>query len=109
MRIAFALAAVLLLSRCGGPSQPAPPTQHDHQTIPLGSTAETHIRLNMSGGEMNVRGGGTALLDADFTYNVPGWKPTVSHQPTAQPPSLEISQGSASTSFSRTTNRWDLA
>jgi hypothetical protein len=63
----------------------------------------------MSAGELEVRGGAATLLDADFAYNVPAWKPSVTHTTTGAVSDLEVSQGEGPSAFGDTENRWRLA
>jgi hypothetical protein len=67
------------------------------------------VHLMMGAGELAVKGGATGLLEADFNYNVPAWKPSVVHHSTGTQSALEISQGSEATVFGKTENRWQLA
>jgi hypothetical protein len=63
----------------------------------------------MGAGELEVKGGATQLLVADFDYNVPAWKPSVAYHSTGTQSDLEISQGSETTALGKTDNRWRLA
>jgi hypothetical protein len=105
------IAAAVLLAGCLSGCEPAGPTEHEHQAVELDTSELTHVHLTMGGGELEVKGGSARLLDADFSYNVPEWKPTVSHHATGstgKESDLEITQSSSSSRFSNTVNRWEL-
>lgn len=69
--IAFAITGCVVETSDTGP------TEHEKKTIPLDKSEALRADLKMGAGELNVRGGSTQLVDADFTYNVHGWKPEV--------------------------------
>ena len=65
----------------------------------LGAAHSVQVNLNMKAGELKVGGGATKLMDADFTYNVPEWKPEVHYEVSAGVGNLEVEQpGSGSSS-----------
>jgi predicted membrane protein len=55
-----------------------------------------------------VRGGARKLLDADFTYNRPEWKPELRYTSTAASADLVVEQRGPSSSSGNAKNRWDL-
>ena len=102
------VAATVLLSGCIGHVN-AGPTVREQKTIQLDSAETTRVRLRMSAGELEVRGGATTLLDADFAYNVPEWKPSVTLTTKGSTSDLDVSQGDGPTAFGDTENRWQIA
>jgi hypothetical protein len=112
MSIKFlSIAAMVFLAGCVSGCEPPGPTTHDHQVVELDASEQTHVHLTMGGGELEVKGGAAKLLDADFSYNVPEWKPTVSHHSigsAGKESDLEIEQASGNSHFSNTVNRWEL-
>jgi hypothetical protein len=85
------------------------PTAHERRLIELDKADTTRVRLKMSAGELEVRGGAAALVEADFAYNVPEWKPVLTHAVNGAESHLEIAQGDGPTVFGDTENRWRLA
>ena len=63
----------------------------------------------MEAGELHVKGGASKLAEADFTYNVVAWKPSVVQNLNRTPPELSITQATGGSTSGDTTNRWDLA
>jgi hypothetical protein len=64
--------------------------------------------MSMKAGELKVEGGGTDLLDADFTYNVPEWKPEVRYDVSGGVGNLEVEQQGSGASGNNTRNDWDI-
>lgn len=100
--------AALALSACTGvgPSTPAGPDQHESRSVELDKSERVRVELNMGAGTLDVQGGATNLLDADFTYNVPAFKPTLRY--TAGSPSDLVLEQPSSTATGNTKNQWNL-
>jgi len=65
--------------------------------------------LSLGVGELRLSGGAKELLEAEFAYNVPGWKPEVRYDGTGFRGRLEINQGKADANLiGDTKNTWDL-
>ena len=102
------VAATVLLSGCIGYGRPGPTTTERRQ-VQLDAAELTRIQLRMGAGELDVQGGAATLLDGDFAYNVPEWKPSINHSVSGSISDLEVSQGDGPTMFGDTENRWRLA
>ena len=76
--LAIGLAA-LGLTACNETSRRAVtgPPQHDTQTVELDKAEMVRVEMRMGAGELNVAGGSSRLLDADFEYVLPESKPVV--------------------------------
>ena len=85
------------------------PTAHEHFSAPLGTAASARVNLSMGAGELHVKGAAGALVDADFTYNVPTWKPVTNVGTNGDATEVDISQQAAHSSGDHTENRWDVA
>jgi hypothetical protein len=105
---AAVIAAAMLATGCTFHGS-AGPTVTEHRVVELGKAELTRVRLEMGAGELEVKGGASNLLDADFSYNVPSWKPLVEHTPSGVRADLRIKQGGSSISAGSTENRWQLA
>jgi hypothetical protein len=103
------VAVAVLFAGCVSGCEPTRPIQHEHKVVELDTSELTRVHLTMGAGELAVKGGATSLLEADFNYNVPAWKPSVAHHSTGTQSDLEISQGSEATVLGKTVNRWQLA
>ena len=51
----------------------------EEQTIDLGGAERVVIEVDIGIGELRVKSGSSALLDAEFTYNVAEWTPTIDY------------------------------
>jgi hypothetical protein len=94
LRIAGLLAAVLLVivaSGCAWTTQ-AGPLQTESRTIELGGAEAVAVDLKMGAGELTLSGGAAALAEADFTYNVADWRPTIDYVVAGDEGELHIEQ-----------------
>jgi hypothetical protein len=65
--------------------------------------------IHMGAGELTIGGGAKELLDAEFEYNVPEWKPEVRYEGEGGfRGKLVVRQGSATVTLGDITNRWRL-
>ena len=83
-------------------------TRHESKSVGLGAARSVRVTLEMKAGELKVAGGATELLDADFTYNVPEWKPEVRYDVSGGVGNLEVEQPGSGSSTGNTRNEWDL-
>ncbi len=81
---------MLLLTGCE--TAQTGPTQHESSHIELDRSELTRVELKMGAGELNVAGGSAKLADAEFTFNVPAWKPHVEYHSTCVRGDLLIEQ-----------------
>lgn len=65
--------------------------EHEKKVLELDKAEMTRVELKMDAGEMRVSGGSSKLMEADFDYNVPGWKPRVEYHSTGVRSDIEIS------------------
>jgi hypothetical protein len=103
-----AISTALMLSACGGKNTPTGPEQHESRSVDLDKSERVRVELRMPFGELNVRGDNEKLLDADFTYNMPAWKPDLRYRSSGSAGDLIIEQHGPSSSGGNSKNRWDL-
>ena len=102
-------AAALLLSGCHLGSVATGDTRHETQSIERDTVEDARVELRMSAGELHVKSGTPKLLEAEFAYNVPDWKPDVDYRVSSSHGDLTISQPKNSGSFfGNTEYTWDL-
>jgi hypothetical protein len=53
------------------------PLQTESESVELGDAESVRVEIDMGAGELDVSGGASKLLEADFTYNVEELKPEV--------------------------------
>ena len=108
-RIVCTICAAMALGACGSmETSPAGPEQHESRSVDLDKSERVRAELKMGSGELDVRGGAQKLLDADFTYNVAGWKPDVRYSSTGDSGDLVVEQPKSSSSTGHAKNHWDL-
>ncbi len=84
------------------------PTEHETKTIEMDKSELARVHVKMGAGELKVRGGSPNLLDADFTYNVPSWKPEVKYEFASFRSRLDIEQPSGKSISGDHRYEWDL-
>jgi hypothetical protein len=90
-------------------SEPVGETRTESKTVQLGAAKAVRVNLKMGAGELKVAGGASGLLNADFTYNVPRWKPEVQYDVTGDTGQLTVQQPPGSGGHGgRTRYEWDL-
>lgn len=89
--------------------EPVGPAQHDFRAVERDNSELVRVNLHMGAGNLRVDTGTDKLVAADFTYNVPAWKPEVTYDTAAGRGSLTIRQPETShPHIGRTDYEWDL-
>lgn len=88
-------------------------TRTDSETIRLGDADSANVDIKMGVGRINLSGGASELLEADFTYNVDEWEPEVSYQISGGEGRLNIRQPDSEVGFDNIPDdeieyEWDL-
>jgi hypothetical protein len=68
------------------------PVQTESQTVELEGAESVTVDLRMGAGELTVSGGGDALMEAHFTYNVAEWDPIVDYSVSGDQGELTVRQ-----------------
>ena len=95
------------LAGCGANVMTAP-TQHETRTVELDKSEMARLELKMAAGELQIDGGSPHLVDADFTYNVPGWKPMLIDDSTGVRREIRIEQPGSGHAASNLIYKWNL-
>ena len=112
MRTALALSPCLLLALTGchvEVGEKAGPATTDHSVIELDKAEIVHTKFSMGVGELVVQGGAKKLMEADFTYSIPSWKPKVSYDSTGFRGNLTIEQPSTVKGINTNVNEYKWA
>jgi hypothetical protein len=103
------LAAALCLSSCIIETATGP-VRHDSRSIERDASERVRVDLSMGAGNLTIGGGAQKLLNADFTYNVPSWRPEVRYTSTSTHGDLTIRQpGQGHAQIGHMKYDWDLA
>jgi hypothetical protein len=108
MKPALAIAAMIALTACDIDFVRTGPDEHETKSIDLDKSEMARVEIKMGVGELTVDGGSSKLMDADFTYNVPSWKPVVRYSSTGFRGNLIIEQPSGSRGGSHVNYRWNV-
>ncbi|HTS76477.1 MAG TPA: toast rack family protein [Bryobacteraceae bacterium] len=108
MKPALVAAAAFLLAGCVVDMERTGPEEHETKSIDLDKSEMVRVDLKMGAGELNVNGGSSKLMDADFTYNVASWKPQVTYTSSGFRGNLTIEQPAHSHGGSRAHYRWEV-
>ncbi len=55
------------------------PTEIETQTVERNDASSARVNIQMGVGKLDIRNGADDLMEAEFTYNVPSWKPEVEY------------------------------
>ncbi|PRR81200.1 toast rack family protein [Clostridium vincentii] len=85
-------------------------TTTDTEIIELDNAKRVSISVHMGAGEMDIQSGSDKLIEGEFIYNVPKWKPTIKYSKTGSDGTLSIEQPYFTTIVLGANNRneWNL-
>jgi hypothetical protein len=86
------------------------PLEYSSENVELDNSEQVRVVLNMGAGDLRLTDGAQKLVRADFSYNVPSWKPEVRYTHEGNRGSLTIEQPGRNhtTTLGKTQYRWDL-
>lgn len=90
------------------------PTKHETRVVelnPPGSDKSemARVEIKMGAGELQLTGGAPELVDCDFTYNVPSWKPMLIDDSTGVRREIRIEQPGSVHGASNSIYKWNLS
>jgi hypothetical protein len=107
--LSMGLVGLLAAAACTNYPGPVGPLRTEAQSVKLGAAKSVRVEIHMGAGELKVGGSAPDLLDADFTYNVPDWKPRVEYDVSNGEGTLTVEQPHAThTGGHDTRYTWDL-
>ena len=106
-RTALVAAGMVALAGCEYKAQPGP-IEHLTKSIDLDKSELARVELKMGAGKLVVAGGSPRMMDADFDYDTPSWKPVVRYNSSSFRGDISIEQPSNSSSTNNITYTWDL-
>ncbi len=85
-------------------------TRMESASVELQGANKVRVELKMGVGELRLSGGAKKLLDGEFIYNIPTWKPEVKYEVRDQEGKLVVRQPSGSGPMGgRAKNEWNLS
>jgi hypothetical protein len=79
---------------------------HESKSLELDKSEITRVELKMGAGELRVNGSSPKLMEADFDYSSPGWKPQVDYHSTGVRSDIQVSN--SATSAPHGESKWNL-
>ena len=83
-------------------------SRHTTQTVNLQGAKSARAKLEMGAGQLNIDGGSTHSLDADFTFSDSFDEPRIDYHVSDGVGQINISQDSRSVHFGNSRNEWNL-
>ncbi|MCX5779734.1 MAG: toast rack family protein [Firmicutes bacterium] len=82
----------------------------ENQSVQLDDAKRVSVNAHMGAGTLGIQNGTDKLMEGEFIYNVPEWKPTIAYSRTGDNGILNIEQPSFTTNISIGDNRneWNL-
>lgn len=79
------------------------------RSVEAGGATSAQVEVEMGAGELRIEGASGKLLDADFRYSVPEWKPEIRYNVSAGRGYLSVRQApNRAFAAGNQDNRWDL-
>ncbi len=82
--------------------------QTESRSIDLDDAELVRAEIRMTAGQLDLRGGALKLLEAEFHYNVPSWRPEIRYERTGFRGQLSVTQPSSAPVAGSAENRWVL-
>ena len=79
---------------------------HETKVLELDKSELTRVELKMGAGELRVTGNSRKLMEADFDFNSPGWKPEVDYHSTGVRGDIQISNSASAAPHGE--SKWNL-
>jgi len=102
------VAAAVFLGGCSVRYTATGPMEHDTKVIETGNFEMARIELQMGAGELHMQGGSPKLVEANFDYNVPAWKPVVESNTSSFRAEVRIRQPPNTGNVGNTKYKWDV-
>lgn len=105
----FLLPACLSLAGCVYDSDFSGPVRTESRDIDIGAAESVRVEVKMGAGDLNIAGGARKLMESEFRYNRPSWKPEVRYQVSGLRGTLTVRQPSRTgVHGGNLKNEWDL-
>ncbi len=102
--------ALFCLSGCIVNDVHSGPMEHLSRSMEMGKYEAARLELKMGAGELDLNGGSSKLVDADFGYNIPSWKPVFSaHDTGGLRADVRIEQPEGVGALGNIEYRWNVA
>jgi len=90
-------------------SETSGPVQTESRAVELGGAESARVEVRMGAGDLNIAGGAQKLMEAEFRYDRPSWKPDVRYDVSGLKGVLTIQQPQGhSFNTGNAKNEWNL-
>ena len=87
----------------------AGPMVTDSRSVKQGGAKSVAVQMDMDVGDLKLTGGASDLMNAEFRYNIPGWKPVVQYTASGDMGTLVVRQPTIrNLRFRDAENHWDV-
>lgn len=83
-------------------------TENESRSVDLGKAELVNAEIEFGAGRLEMSGGATKLMDADFEYNMPSLKPEVRYDETGFRGRLRLHQPTVAKFGGKSENRWNV-
>jgi hypothetical protein len=108
MKQALLAVAAVALGGCRIDLDRGGPVERESQSIELDKSEMARVEIKLGAGELNVDGGSSKLMDADFEYDHHALKPLVHYDSSSFRAKLTVEQPGSVHTVSHRTYRWNL-
>jgi hypothetical protein len=100
--------SMLFLTGCDLESVAVGPIQTESRSIERDKSELVRADVHLGAGELSIRGGAQKMMEGDFRYNIPEWKPQIRYNATGFRGVLTIEQPSGHKMAKDMTYEWNL-
>ena len=108
MRSLLLAALPLFLTGCVVNVRDAGPTEYVKKDIERDKSEMVKVDLHMGVGELRLDGGAKKLMEGDFSYNLPSWKPDIRYTTTGVHGYLTVDQPDTHSIGNNVHSKWDM-
>lgn len=107
-KAAILVPVLMLLAGCEIDTRHVGRLEHDTKAVELGKFESARLELKMGAGELRMAGGSPKLAEADFDYNVSGWKPLFTSHTSGLRADIKVEQPGGAASFGDIEYKWGM-
>lgn len=108
LKAALLTSAVTFLAGCDVEPRHVGHLEHDTRSVELGRFDSGRLEIKMGAGELRLSGGSPKLAEADFDYNVAGWRPYFTSHTMGHRADIIVEQPGSGPALGDVEYRWGL-
>ena len=107
-KAALLVPATLLLAGCDVNGLHSGPIEHFTRSVEMAKYEMARLEMKMGAGELRLSGGADKLLDSDFSYNLPSWKPVFTTRNSGMRADITVEQPEGGASLGNIEYKWNM-